>query len=228
MQYRDNMINISYPITKKTPVYPNTPELMISEYRSRKNGDSSNNSLITIPSHYGTHLDAPRHFCDKGMGISDLTNNGAIDFKNVYCVSLPKQADMPITSGDILSLPKEISNAEGILLKTGFCAERLKDPSVYTNTPPWVMGDVPDTIRRLFPNLKLYGSDTISVSSPLHRDEGHAVHKGFLCDDEQPILLLEDINLNLVNPSHSAFNLTLYPFFEEELDGSSVVAALWE
>ena len=89
------------------------------------------------------------------------------------------------------------------------------------------MGDVPDTLRRLFPNLKLYGSDTISVSSPLHREEGHAAHKGFLCDDEQPILLLEDINLNLVSPSHSAFNLTLYPFFDEKLDGSPVIAALW-
>lgn len=221
------MINISYPINKKTPVYPNTPELKISEYRSIANGDSSNNSLITIPSHYGTHLDAPRHFCDKGACISDLTTGGAIYFKNVYCVSLPKQADMPITSGDILSLPKDISNAEGILIKTGFCTERLTNPYAYTNTPPWVMGDVPDTLRRLFPNLKLYGSDTISVSSPLHREEGHAAHKGFLCDVEQPILLLEDLNLNLVSPSFSAFNLTLYPFFDEGVDGSSVLGMLW-
>ena len=220
------MINISYPINKKTPVYPNTPELKISEYRSIANGDSSNNSLITIPSHYGTHLDAPRHFSDKGACISDLTISGAINLKNVYCVSLPKQADMPITSGDILSLPKEISNAEGILLKTGFCAERLKNPSIYTNTPPWVMGDVPDTLRRLFPNLKLYGSDTISVSSPIHREEGHLAHKGFLCNVEQPILLLEDINLNLVSPSLSPFKLTLYPFFDEDLDGSPVVTIL--
>lgn len=220
------MINISYPINKKTPVYPNTPELKISEYRSIANGDSSNNSLITIPSHYGTHLDAPRHFCNKGLGISDLTTGGAINFKNVYCVSLPKQADMPITSSDILSLPKEIYNAEGILIKTGFCAERLTNTYAYTNAPPWVMEDVPDTIRRLFPNLKLYGSDTISVSSPLHREEGHAAHKGFLCDVEQPILLLEDINLNLVTPSLSAFKLTLYPFFDEGLDGCPVVVIL--
>ena len=220
------MINISYSITKKTPVYPNTPELKISEYRSIANGDSSNNSLITIPSHYGTHLDVPRHFCHNGACISDLTNAGAINFKNVYCVSIPKQADMPITSDDILSLPKEIYDAEGILIKTGFCAERLTNPYAYTNTPPWVMGDVPDTLRRLFPNLKLYGSDTISVSSPLHRDEGHAAHKGFLCDVKQPVLLLEDINLNLVNRSLSPYKLSLYPFFDEKLDGTPVVAII--
>ena len=220
------MINISYPITKKTPVYPNTPKLKISEYRSITNGDSSNNSYITIPSHYGTHLDAPRHFCDKGACISDLTTGGAIFFKNVYCVSLPKKADMPITSGDILSLPKEISNAEGILIKTGFCAERLTNPHAYTNTPPWVMSDVPETLRKSFPNLKLYGSDTISVSSPLHRDEGHTAHKRFMCNEEKPILLLEDIDLNLVNPSLLRNNLALYPFFDVVLDGSPVVAIL--
>lgn len=134
---------------------------------------------------------------------------------------------MPITSSDILSLPKEIYNAEGILIKTGFCAERLTNTHAYTNAPPWVMEDVPDTIRRLFPNLKLYGSDTISVSSPLHREEGHAAHKGFLCDVEQPILLLEDLNLNWVDPSLSPYKLSLYPIFDEELDGSSVFALLW-
>lgn len=88
------------------------------------------------------------------------------------------------------------------------------------------MGDIPDTLRRLFPNLKLYGSDTISASSPLYRDEGHAAHRGFLCDEKQPILLLEDINLNLVTPSLSAFTLTLYPFFDEGLDGSPFFATL--
>ncbi len=221
------MINISYPITKKTPVYPNTPELKVSEYRSTKKGDSSNNSLIVIPSHYGTHLDAPRHFCDKGMCISDLTNGGAINLKNVYCVSLPKETDSPITTNDILSLPKGIHNAEGILIKTGFCTKRMTVSSEYTSTPPWVMNDVPDTLRRLFPNLKLYGSDTISISSPLHREEGHDTHKAFLCDKEQPIMLLEDINLNSVNPSITPYNLTIYPYFDKELDGSPVVAILW-
>ena len=221
------MINISYPVNRKTPLYPNTPELKISEYRSRKKGDSSNNSIITIPSHYGTHLDAPRHFCDDGLCISDLTKNGEITLKNVYCISLPKQADMPITSEDILSLPKEIFNAEAILIKTGFCTERVTNPSAYTNTPPWVMADVPYSLRKLFPNLKLYGSDTISVSSPLHREDGHAAHKEFLCNAKQPILLLEDIYLNSVNPSLSPYNLTLYPYFDDEIDGSPVVAILW-
>ena len=221
------MINISYPVNRKTPLYPNTPELKISEYRSRKKGDSSNNSIITIPSHYGTHLDAPRHFCDDGPCISDLTKKGEITLKNVYCISLPKQADMPITSEDILSLPKEIFNAEAILIKTGFCTERVTNPSPYTNTPPWVTGDVPGSLRVLFPNLKLYGSDTISVSSPLHREDGHAAHKAFLCNAGQPILLLEDINLNSVNPSLSPYNLTLYPYFDDEIDGSPVVAILW-
>ena len=93
--------------------------------------------------------------------------------------------------------------------------------------PPWVMGDVPESLRKLFPNLKLYGSDTISVSSPLHREEGHKAHKEFLCNAGQPILLLEDINLNSVNPSLSQYNLTLYPYFDEEVDGSPVVAILW-
>ncbi|MBQ4415164.1 MAG: cyclase family protein [Methanomicrobium sp.] len=221
------MMNISYPINKKTPLYPNTPELKISGNRSQKNGDSSNNSLITIPSHYGTHIDAPRHFCEDGTYISDLTQKGEINLKNVYCISLPKQADMPITSEDILSLPKEIHNAEGILIKTGFCAERLTNPSAYTGMPPWVQGNVPASLRKLFPNLKLYGSDTISVSSPLHREEGHVAHKEFLCNAKQPILLLEDINLNKVSPSLLPYNLTLYPYFDEALDGSPVVALLW-
>ena len=53
--------------------------------------------------------------------------------------------------------------------------------------------------------------------------EGRGAHKAFLCEGP-PILLLEDANLSDKRLLDNKFDLLLYPWIIDELDGTPVTA----
>ena len=65
-------IFLSYFLDQNTPAYGGETDL-ISVKRSRSiiNGDNSNNSIITLTSHIGTHIDFPFHFSNDGKKSDD-------------------------------------------------------------------------------------------------------------------------------------------------------------
>ncbi|MCQ1538454.1 hypothetical protein FTO68_05565 [Methanocalculus taiwanensis] len=65
--------------------------------------------------------------------------------------------------------------------------------------------------------------DTISIGTPRHGEESRAAHRAFLCG-ENPILLLEDLDLSSEKLLDGAFTLRLYPIVYDELDGVPVIA----
>lgn len=73
------------------------------------------------------------------------------------------------------------------------------------------------------PQLRVFGLDTISIATPLHREEGRAAHRAFLCGPN-PILLLEDLDLSSEDLLDGAFRLRLYPIVYDDLDGVPVIA----
>ena len=73
------------------------------------------------------------------------------------------------------------------------------------------------------PQLRVFGLDTISIATPLHREEGRAAHREFLCGPN-PILLLEDLDLSSEDLLNEAFTLRLYPIVYDILDGAPVIA----
>lgn len=61
------IIDISVPLKPGMTVYPGNPELEIEELKSETS--ASTISKITLGSHTGTHLDAPKHVYEDGAGI---------------------------------------------------------------------------------------------------------------------------------------------------------------
>ena len=68
------------------------------------------------------------------------------------------------------------------------------------------------------PNVRVFGFDTISVSSFKHRDVGKQAHREFL-DPKRPILLLEDMNLCDVNSQTKLERVLIAPLRIEKCDG---------
>ncbi|MFA4825874.1 MAG: cyclase family protein [Methanoregula sp.] len=217
------IISISYPLTAKTPLYPNTPAPVISSLRSMELGDSANTSAITFSTHSGTHIDAPRHFCKQGKTIADCLTLDTTFFP-AYCINVPKRDSEEITVSNLAGSISQVQDAEAILIRTGWHTIRSDDPERYSNDHPWVSPEVPAFLRENCPHLRLFGIDQISVSSVLHRAEGHACHRKFLCE-EKSILLLEDLNLSDFQIKGS-FRLHIYPFMIEHIDGVPVIAAV--
>ena len=65
-------IDVSVVLGPGMPVYPGNPPFEMTPVKRVAAGDSSNNSRLTMGSHTGTHVDAPRHFFDDKPGVESL------------------------------------------------------------------------------------------------------------------------------------------------------------
>ena len=216
------LIQVSYPLEKLSPLYPGSPEVSFNPVKSIANKDSSNTSMLSFGSHSGTHIDAPLHFCDNGFSIIDVLKAENI-FSPAVCIDISKEINSYIDRTDLEPYALQISNAEVLLIRTGFFKYRNDKQDLYTTSHPWVHPSVPEYLHEICPQLKLFGIDAISISNPSHRDEGRAAHKAFLCD-EKPILLLEDANLSDSRLLDREFKLQIYPWIVDELESTPVTA----
>ena len=66
-----HIIDLSHPIAPHMPHWPGDPETKIEECADIGR-DGYNLSRLTIGEHTGTHLGAPRHFCETGVTVDEI------------------------------------------------------------------------------------------------------------------------------------------------------------
>ncbi|OPY36112.1 MAG: Kynurenine formamidase [Methanoregula sp. PtaU1.Bin051] len=217
------IVRISYPVTPDTPLYPGTPPPAMKNHRSMVSGDISNHSLAGFSLHSGTHIDAPRHFCPEGSTVRDLLRPENSYYPS-YCLDIPCGPDQCITQRDLDSINHApFRDAQAILIRTGLSRIRATSPMDYAQKNPVIDPGIVTFLRTAYPSLLLFGIDAISVANHLHKEEGRACHREFLCRDP-PVLILEDADLSDKRLGHEPFTLMLYPFFMDETEATPVVA----
>jgi arylformamidase len=215
------LIRLSYPLETGSPLYPGTPPPSVAPFHTIGKGHASSSSTITFNTHSGTHIDAPSHFCPGGATVADILGEGRA-FSPVGILQIPKTGDLCIMPEDIEPFLPVVLGARAILIKTGEWQRRQKDPPGYTASHPWIHPGIPDLLRERLPSLQLFGIDAISISSPTYREEGGACHRAFLCGSP-PILILEDLDLSDPGLTGDGWQIHIYPWLREPLDGVPVV-----
>jgi kynurenine formamidase len=216
------LIRISYPLETGSPLYPGTPPPLVEPFHTFGDGNASSSSTITFHTHSGTHIDAPLHFCPGGATVADLLGAGRV-FSPLEILELPMTGDTCITPAEIEGRLSSLGQTSALLIRTGEWQRRERDPAGYADIHPWLDPGIPDLLREHLPSLQLVGIDAISIASPLHRDEGRACHRSFLCK-APPILILEDLDLSDPLLGGGGCELWVYPWFRQGLDGIPVVA----
>jgi arylformamidase len=216
------LIPISYPLNRKTPLYPGTEPLAITPTRSLEREDAENESRIVFSSHTGTHIDLPRHSCPGGGSVRVLLAPEAV-FEPARCIEIPRTGEEPIRIHDLLPHLDVVRNARALFVKTGSSRLRESDPEAYAKAHPWVHHEVPGFLRMQNPALRLLGIDTISIATPSYPEEGAKVHRAFLCRSPH-IFLLEDVDLSYGRLLGEPWILRLYPVVFDDLDAVPVVA----
>ena len=211
-----NWIFLSYELDSSTPMYGDGDRFKNDHLKQITKGDTANLSHWSFTNHIGTHIDVPFHFIQEGKTLSDYTPEFWI-IRNTSLIDLT-----PIDPGEILNtkslLPYFIpDDIELLLLKTGFCQHRYNE--TYWKYGPIILPDIAEYLRKNCPQLKLLGLDTISVSSYSERETGRKVHRAFL-SGEQPILLIEDMDLSCVNANTSFEQVIVSPLRVNKADGS--------
>ena len=175
-------ILLSYPLGIKTPLFGMNPPNVFREIESIEKGDHCNSSLITFFNHNGTHIDAPRHFDEKGKKIVDFEIEEFI-FESPQLIEIPKEEDETIGTDDMVENESDIQTCDLLLIRTGFHKKRGKKSYVERN--PWIDNGAATFLRKQR-NLKAIGIDAVSVSSFSHPDIGEETHRILLVSDLHP------------------------------------------
>jgi len=65
------LVDLSHPLADGQLSYPNDPEIRVTEHRTIES-HGVNVSQLTMGTHQGTHLDAPRHFFADGVPLDQI------------------------------------------------------------------------------------------------------------------------------------------------------------
>lgn len=177
---------LSQPINEQTPLYAGERSVLIKKVSSIKNGDSCNKSYCSLSAHTGTHLDAPRHFLNRGKTITDLSADELI-FNKIHLAEVKKVKPGQII--DEFSLSR-IKDCDLLFIKTGFEKNRQKD--VYWENSPALDTSLALWLKKHCPSIRALGVDFISISNLRNKELGRQAHKAFLGNG---ILLIEDMKL---------------------------------
>lgn len=183
---------LNHPLDLNTPVYGGGQGLGIHSQTSISSGDTANTSQWEFPNHIGTHLDAPYHFFEEGLKLSDYP-------PEYWIFSQPLLLDTPTDDGYLIT-PDDIANQlttkpDLLMLRTGY--ERYRREERYWQRNPGLSPELGQWLRENHPSVRVVGFDCISITSRLHREAGRAAHRAFL-DPEgpgNPVPLIEDMAL---------------------------------
>ena len=205
MKHIKKIIDISLLLSDKTIVYPGNPELKIATIP----GKTSTHSEITIGSHAGTHLDAPKHVFENGAGVDKVDLNKIVGECRVLDMTRVKE----VIGVDDLKKEK-IKKGERILVKTknskrGF--EKFYDDYIYLG------GEAAEFLAKK--KIALFGMDYLSVKKrggPDNRPHTELLRSG--------VVIFEGLDLSKVKPGKYFF--VGLPLKFAGLDGAPARAVL--
>ena len=160
------LADLTHPITADCPVYPGSPAPRLTPAATLEH-DGYRETLLTIGSHTGTHMDAPRHLLPRGVALDALPPDR-------FCGSAAV-ADVTgltaVTPDFLRALEPRLRQAEFLLLRSGYDqywgTERYFDDAYPVLTE--------EAARYLLTfSLKGVGVDSLSVDRlagdlPIHR-----------------------------------------------------------
>lgn len=220
MNYR----TLSYLIDENTPVYGSTPEPQIYHYRQISSGDSSNSYVLTIHNHTGTHVDAPRHFIPDGRHITDYSWD-ELTFNNPLIIECLKGPGEQVELRDIFK-QKLDDSIDCLILRTGFGRFRDKNQKIYRTQNPGILPEVILWLRKEFPAIRCMGTDSISISGFQYREQGREAHIAAFKKREdlnEPLLLIEDLNLNTLSAHDKLKKVMIIPWQISDIDSAPCV-----
>ncbi len=202
--------DISVPVISGGVTYPGNPPIAITPQQEIARGGSSNVSLISFGSHTGTHVDAPKHFFDDGVGVDAL----ALEVLMGDAMLIDVGDDVMAVGERELRL-HELGGHTRVLIKTR--------NSSFVREPEFVRDYTylaPDGAAYLVSlGVQLVGVDYLSIEQ-FHSGH-HRTHRTLL---ERGVVIIEGLDLSA--PPSGPYELRCLPLRLAGLDGAPARAVL--
>ena len=210
------IVDLTHALNEKTKEYPGDPKYQQSPAASIKQKGFSVHALL-LNSHLGTHLDAPCHVLEAGLGVSSIPLEKV--YGPAYCLPLgengPLDYQQPITLSMLLPYGKLFCPGAKILIYTGW--GQFFGTKEYFQKPPFLSDGAVDYIAGR--KIDLLGLD---LPSPGNKEIDIAAHKELL---RSKIVLVENlVNLERLPPPPQTFCLCAAPLPIDKMDGIPIRA----
>lgn len=209
------IIDLTHTITEGMPVFPGSEQPQLSTVASYEM-DGYHETLISMFSHVGTHVDAPAHIFENGLTLDTLPLTQFLGQAVVIDCRHVKQGE-PITLKEIERIGEEIKYADFLLFNTGW--DKFWRSKEYFGDYPCIGEDILNFI--LSRNYKGIGFDVLGIDPisdvSLHR------HKKLLYHN---VVIIENLT-NLNQCGKGLFNFSCFPLKIKNADGAPARAVAW-
>ena len=154
----EEAVDLTHELRNGMTVYPGDPLPSFESYATlEKNG--VNLTKLTMGSHTGTHIDAPRHYIANGIGIDQISPSRLIGEAYVADLS-SKPIGSGITAKDLQdTIGKKIAPDDILAVYTG-CSEHWDDNSILRNYTYLTKEAAEYLVSK---NVRAFGIDFLSV-----------------------------------------------------------------
>ena len=202
--------DISLPLHNSMVHWPEDPPFHIERVHEMARGDPNNLSVISMSAHSGTHIDAPLHFLQQGIGIDRMplaTTIGRARVIEIHDKESIKPRDL---------IPHRIRHGERILFKTRN-SSRFWQTDSFVKEFVFISGRAALYLAKR--RVKVIGIDYLSVGG--FKKNGAEVHRILL---ESGIWIIEGLDLSGVSPGR--YDMICLPLKISEGEGAPARAIL--
>jgi arylformamidase len=203
-------IDISVPLHNTMVHWPGDPPFNRKPIKDMEQGSTANLSNLTMGSHTGTHVDAPKHFIQNGQTIDNMPLDIMTGIARVIEI-----ADRHSIKLEEIEKHK-IHRGERILFKT-YNSLSVWNTDIFVEDFIYISNEVADLLADK--KVKMVGVDYLSVGG--YKGNGSYVHHKLLGSG---IWLIETLNLSKVNAGK--YYLICLPLRIEGGDGAPARAIL--
>ncbi len=207
------IIDLTHTISENMPVYPGTerPKLEVANTYEK---EGFKETLLSMFSHTGTHMDSPAHLFEKrttldSFKVEQFVGKGLI----INCSDL--QEGQRITMKYIEEVKEEANKAEFILFYTGW--DKRWGTSSYFGDYPYITEEVAEYLIKS--KKKGVGLDVIGID-PIS-DENLTIHKKLFAETD--IVVIENLTC-LDKVGDKLFNFCALPIKFRNSDGAPIRA----
>lgn len=206
---------LSYPLCESAPSYGAKHKFRAYKESDISKGDIANSFKFETSVHMGTHIDFPKHFFDDGKSALDFGASFFVFEKPLFVRLEPKSK---IVKEELIEVLSDILDEGYDILLADTASWRFRDKEEYWSQNYGFDPSLAGFIRDRFNGVRVFGFDSISVSSYTNRELGRAAHRSFL-DPAHPILLLEDMDFSAASGKNLK-SVTVSPLRVDGADGA--------
>jgi arylformamidase len=204
------IFDVTRTIRPGMPIYPGDPECAIRPWLSIAKGDPVNVSAVSVGSHSGTHVDAPRHLRDVGQGVEALPLEALLGPALVADLGRVPRIDAALLRKTALL---DLGGRARLLLRT-----RPDSSSAELCDYPSLTEDAAELLVEA--EVRLLGIEGFSVDPPAASDL--PVHRLLL---DAGVVVVEGLDLAAVPPGE--YELACLPLKLQDGDGAPARVLLY-